>query len=97
MSGIPKTAAQYSIEHAQRRIRTNAADLRKLADSFDRAADALGKVPSPGRQRAAEVAAYIIHEHAVWLMNASLHTAVEYAAEADLCRAKERKEGSGGR
>lgn len=82
---LPK-ASEISLGRAHRRIRTNAADLRRLADVFDRSAADLAKVPSPGRARATEVAAQIIHEHAVWLMNAQLHLAVEYAAEADLYR-----------
>ena len=80
---IHATAQQWDRQHAQRRIRQNATDLRRLADTFDRIADDLSTVPSPGRALHVEVAAQIIHEHAVWLMNAQLHSAVQYAAAAD--------------
>lgn len=83
--GLP-TPSEFSTQHAQRRIRVNASDLRRLAEKFDRIADDLGRVPAPGLRRAGEVAGQIIHEHAVWLMNAQLHVAVQYAAEADLFR-----------
>lgn len=82
-----RTAAGYSRGHAQRRIRKNADELRRLAADFDRIAGDLDSVPGPGRARAAEVAGRIIHEHAVWLMNAQLHVAVGYAAEFDLYHA----------
>lgn len=78
------TAAEYSRAHASRRIRKNAADLRRLAADFDRIAADVDAVPAPGRARAAEVAGRIIHEHAVWLMNAQLHVAMQYAAEFDI-------------
>ncbi len=81
------TAAEYSRGHARRRIRKNAEKLRELAEKFDRIAADLDSVPGPGRARAAEVAGQILHEHAGWLMNAQLHTAVQYAAEFDLYRA----------
>jgi hypothetical protein len=77
------TVQSWQREHAQRRIRKNAKDLRRLAATFDRIADDLDTVPSPGRALHVEVAAQIVHEHAVWLMNAQLHTAVTYAAAAD--------------
>lgn len=79
----PATVQSWQREHAQRRIRKNAEDLRRLADTFNRIADDLGTVPSPGRTLHVDVAAQIVHEHAVWLMNAQLHSAVQYAAAAD--------------
>lgn len=63
---LPDTAEAWEREHAQGRIRKNAADLRRLADTYDRIADDLGTVPSPGRSSHVGVAGQIIHEHAVW-------------------------------
>lgn len=85
-----KTSNEYSSEYAQGRLRTNAADLRTLADKFDRIAAELDQVPSPGRARHVDVAVQAIHEHATWLANAHLESAVRYAAEADIYAAAER-------
>lgn len=81
------TAAQYSIKHAQRRIHANANGLRDLAEKFDRIAEDLDRVPSVSWATAIQVASQIIQEHAVWLSNAHLETAIQYAAESDQFRA----------
>lgn len=70
-------------KHAQDRIRGNAADLRRLADKYDRIAADLDAVPAPGRATHLGVAQEIIHEHATWLSNAHLEIALQYAARAD--------------
>jgi hypothetical protein len=81
-------AWEYSKGHAVRRLQTNAADLRRLADKFDQLANDVDKGPTRTSPVLAETAAGAIHEHAVWLMNAQLHVAVTYAAEADRYRAE---------
>jgi len=80
------TPAEYSTQRAQRHLRINASSLRTLADTFEQLANLLEMVPRPGREWAAEVAGRAVHEHAVWLMSAQLHTAVQHAAEADRYR-----------
>jgi hypothetical protein len=81
------TVAEMSTGHAVRRLRRNAEELRRLADDFDRSASDLARVPSAGFRTAVGVVSEVLHAHATWLANASLETAVTYAAEADVARA----------
>lgn len=86
----PKTEVEWTRGFAQDRIRTAAAGLRDLADKFDRCADELDKVPTPGRATHVNVAVAVCHEHATWLANARLEDAIRYAAEADVAAEREK-------
>lgn len=77
------TAAEMSRGHAARRLRVNAADLHRLAATVESIANEVERGPTRTSPVLAEIAARAIHELAVWLMNAQLHVAVTYAAEAD--------------
>lgn len=80
------TAEQYEVQHAKRLLAVNARTLQQLADVFNRTADKLDRVPSPGRATYVSVAVQVIHEHAMWLANAHMEAIVEYAAAADRAR-----------
>jgi hypothetical protein len=83
-----KTVEQHSREYTQKRLRTNAIDLRELADVFDKVAVLMDRVGTPGHPNYSTIAAEAVHEHAAWLMNAHLDTVMRYAAEADVARAQ---------
>lgn len=77
----------FSREHAQTLIRKQAEDLQRLAQKFEQAADDLDRVPAPGVATHLWPVQQLLHEHAVWLMNARLDSIVQHAAEADIAAA----------